>query len=145
LEVGKMKKQKLVIAVVMIMSLVLITAYSGKTETSGTEYTTNANEYSMPFAPKDPKKVYNIMTQISEKLANLEELKGNKISMVGSYYIPWFMSQNTAPVSTPAAEVYQDLKTNASQGVLVYDSLAYEYKYFEVMDYMYDVSMGAWC
>jgi TRAP-type C4-dicarboxylate transport system substrate-binding protein len=101
------------------------------------EYEKN-NVHVLAYKGNEPYKIYT-----NVKLANLSDLDGKKISMAGIYYIPWFQSQGTAPVSTPAAEVYQAVKTNVSQGMFVYDSLAVEYKYYEVMKYMYDVGMGA--
>jgi len=47
------------------------------------------------------------------------------------------------PVSAPAADLYQTIKTGVATGSFVYDSIYCDYKLYEVEDYCLEVGLGA--
>lgn len=100
------------------------------------EYEDN-NVHVLAYKGNESYKIYS-----SAPITSLTDLNGRKIGMGGVYYIPWFQAVGAVPVNMPGADAYQAVKTNVIEGEFVYDSFAYEYKWFEVMGYIYDVQMG---
>ena len=100
------------------------------------EYEKN-NVHVLAYKGNESYKIYS-----STPITSIAELHGRKIGMGGVYYIPWFQAAGAVPVNMPGGDAYQAVKTGVIEGEFVYDSFAYEYKWYEVMGYIYDVQMG---
>lgn len=86
----------------------------------------------------EPYKLYS-----KNSITSTSQLNGMKLTLGGVYYIPWFESIGAVPVSAPAADLYQTIKTGVATGSFVYDSIYCDYKLYEVEDYCLEVGLGA--
>lgn len=86
----------------------------------------------------EPYKLYS-----KNKLSSVSDLNGMKLTLGGIYYIPWFESVGAVPVSAPAADLYQTVKTGVASGSFVYDSIYCDYKLYEVEAFCLEVGLGA--
>lgn len=101
------------------------------------EYEKN-NVVNVAWKGNEPYKLYS-----KDPITSIDQLKGTKITMGGVYYIPWFQSIGTVPVTAAASELYQTVKTGVAKGSFVYDSIFCDFKLYEVMKYDYRISLGA--
>lgn len=85
----------------------------------------------------EPYKLYS-----KNSITSTSQLNGMKLTLGGVYYIPWFESIGAVPVSAPAADLYQTIKTGVATGSFVYDSIYCDYKLYEVEDYCLEVGLG---
>ena len=102
-----------------------------------TEYEKN-NVVCLAWKGNEPYKLYS-----KELITSLDQLNGMKMTLGGVYYVPWFESQGAVPVSAPAADLYQTIKTGVASGSFVYDSIYCDFKLYEVEKYCLEIGLGA--
>lgn len=101
------------------------------------EYEKN-NVVCLAWKGNEPYKLYS-----KNQITSISQLNGMKLTLGGVYYIPWFESIGAVPVSAPAPDLYQTVKTGVAMGSFVYDSIYCDYKLYEVESYCLEVGLGA--
>lgn len=101
------------------------------------EYTRNG-VVNLGWKGNEPYKLYS-----KAQITSLEQLRGMKLTLGGVYYIPWFEAIGAVPVTAPAADLYQTIKTGVATGSFVYDSIYCDFKLYEVEAFSLEVGLGA--
>jgi TRAP-type C4-dicarboxylate transport system substrate-binding protein len=85
----------------------------------------------------------NYLLWTKTKVTKFEDLKGMKISAVGSN-IPWITAAGATPVTLKGlATVYNSLKTGVYEGTVLWQQVMAGFKFCELTPYKLDTSFGA--